>query len=138
VISTTEQGQLEGVFAAIAGSGATEAVLDHLSPDVELDVSELIDGRVQRGRDSVRAYWEALRADAWAELTMEPESIAERDGVVVALVRFRGRGRRSGVPVKLTAAWVATLRDGLVESARLTLDREAALSAAGVREASRS
>lgn len=135
MISTTEQGQLESLLAA-AGLGATEAVLDHVSPDVELDVSELIDGRVYRGRDSVRAYWEALRADVWAELTMKPEDILERDGAVVALVRFRGRGRRSGVPVDFPAAWVATLRDGRIASARLTLDHEAALGAAGARQAS--
>jgi len=92
---------------------------------------------VYRGRDSVRAYFEALRADVWAEISMKPEAVVEGDGVVVALVRFQARGRRSGVPVDLTAAWVASLRDGLVASARLTLDREAALRAAGVREASR-
>jgi hypothetical protein len=33
------------------------------------------------------------------------------------------------VPVDMRAAWVATLRDGQVASARLTLDREDALEA---------
>ncbi len=136
MISTTEQGQLEGVLAATAGSGAADAVLDHLSPDVVLDVSELIDGRVYRGRDSLCAYFEALRADVWAEISMKPEAVVEGDGAVAVLVRFQARGRQSGVPVDLTAAWVASVRDGLVASARLTLNREAALRAAGVREGS--
>jgi ketosteroid isomerase-like protein len=98
-----------------------------LCPDVELDVSELPDGRVYRGREAVRAYWQSLHADVWRELTMKVEAIAERDDVVVALVRCDGIGRGSGVPVEMRAAWVATIRDGRVASARLTLDRDEAL-----------
>jgi ketosteroid isomerase-like protein len=105
------------------------AGLGLLCPDVELDVSELPDGRIYRGREAVQAYWESLRTDVWRELTMEFEEIDERGDVVVALVRCSGVGRGSGVPVEMPAAWVATVRDGLVASARLTLDRGAALEA---------
>jgi ketosteroid isomerase-like protein len=104
--------------------------LDLLSPDVELDVSELIDGRVYRGRDAVRAYVEALHADVWRELRMEIDGIEDGGDVVIALVNCHAVGKRSGVPVDFRAAWVATLDDGLVTRARLTLDREAALDAA--------
>jgi ketosteroid isomerase-like protein len=100
---------------------------DSLSPDVEVDVSELPDGRILKGREAVFAYWESLRTDVWRELTMEIEQIAEQGDSVVALVRLSGVGRGSGVPVEMPAAWVATVRDGLVESARLGLDREPAL-----------
>ena len=103
--------------------------LGFLCPDVELDVSELPDGRVYRGREAVRAYWQSLQADVWRELTMKVEAIAERDDLVVALVRCHGVGRGSGVPVEMRAAWVATVRDGRVASARLTLDRDEALDA---------
>jgi ketosteroid isomerase-like protein len=100
-----------------------------LCPDVVLDVSELPDGRVYRGREAVEAYWESLHTDVWRELTMEFEEIVEHGDRVVALVRCHGVGRGSGVPVQMPAAWLATLRDGLVASARLTLDRERALTA---------
>lgn len=126
--------QLERLIDCSSGSERIEA---HLCPDVELDLSELIDGRVYRGRDSVRAYLDSLRADVWSELTIEPEAIAEGHGVVVALVHCRAVGRASGVPVEVGAAWVATLDDGRISSARFTLDRERALealAAAGLRE----
>jgi ketosteroid isomerase-like protein len=133
VISTAprRETQLERLLDSTSGSERTEA---HLCADVELDLSELIDGRVYRGRDSVRAYLDSLHADVWSELTMEPEAIAEGDGVVVALVHCRAIGRASGVPVEVRAAWVATFDDGRVRTARFTLDRERALEAAGLRE----
>ena len=133
MISTTDRSetQLERLFDAASRSEQL-ASLEHLCPDVELDLSELIDGRVHRGHDSVRAYVDSLHADVWAELTMEPEAIAEGDGVIVALVRCRAVGRASGVPVEVPAAWVATLDDRRIKTARFTLDRERALEAAGV------
>lgn len=103
--------------------------LHSLAPDVEIDVSELPDGRILRGRDSVEGYWQSLFTDTWAELTMDVEAIFEQDDAVVALARLHGVGRGSGVPVEMEVAWVATVRDGLVASARLVLDRKLALQA---------
>lgn len=125
MISTLEHNdtQLEGLFQAPG--------LGFLSQDVELDVSELLDGRVLRGREAVQAYLDSLRTDVWQELTMNIEEIAEERDVFVTLVRLQGVGRGSGVPVDLPAAWVSTLRDGRVASARFTLDREGALEAVG-------
>ena len=113
-------------------AGLVEATgLGFLSPDVELDVSELLDGRVLRGREAVRAYLDSLKDNVWQELTMHIEATAEASEVLVALVRVHGVGRGSGVPVEMPAAWVATLRDGQVAGARFTLDREGALEAVG-------
>jgi ketosteroid isomerase-like protein len=125
MISTLEHNdtQFEGLFQAPG--------LGFLSQDVELDVSELLDGRVLRGRDAVQAYLDSLHTDVWQELTMDIEEIAEESDVLVTLVRLQGVGRGSGVPVDLPAAWVSTLRDGRVASARFTLDREGALEAVG-------
>lgn len=125
MISTLEHNdtQLEGLFQAPG--------LGFLSQDVELDVSELLDGRVIRGREAVQAYLDSLRTDVWQELTMNIEEIAEESDVLVTLVRLQGVGRGSGVPVDLPAAWVSTLRDGRVASARFTLDREGALEVVG-------
>ena len=124
--------QVERLFHAASAPERLDAGLEHLCPDVELDLSELIDGRVHRGRDSVRAYVDSLQEDVWAEFTMEPEAIAEGHGVIVALVRCRAVGRASGVPVEVPAAWVATLDEGRIKTARFTMDRERALEAAAV------
>jgi ketosteroid isomerase-like protein len=123
MISTIEHNdtQADGLFEATG--------LGFLSPDVELDLSELLDGRILRGRDAVRTYFDTLQTEVWQELTMNVEAIADKSDSLVALVRWQGVGRGSGVPVDMRAAWVATLRDGQVASARLTLDREDALEA---------
>jgi ketosteroid isomerase-like protein len=105
--------------------------IQSLCPDVEIDVSELPGGRILRGREAVHAYWQSLRTDVWKELSMEVETMTEQDHVVIALVRFDGVGRGSGIPVEMGAGWVVTVRDGLVASARLTLDRGLVLQAAG-------
>jgi ketosteroid isomerase-like protein len=125
MISTIEHNdtQAESLFEATG--------LGFLSPDVELDLSELLDGRVLRGREAVQTYFDALQTEVWQELTMHVEEIADASDSLVALVRWQGVGRGSGVPVDMRAAWVATLRDGRVASARLTLDRESALEAVG-------
>ena len=108
----------------------TPESLQLLAPDVELDMSELIDGRVYRGRDGACSCWESLHEDVWSELRMETEAIEEHGNTVVALVNCHAVGKRSGVPLDFKAAWVATLDDGLVKTARFTLDRQAALESA--------
>jgi ketosteroid isomerase-like protein len=125
MISTIEHNdtQAESLFEATG--------LGFLSPDVELDLSELLDGRVLRGREAVQTYFDALQTEVWQEFTMHVEEIADASDSLVALVRWQGVGRGSGVPVDMRAAWIATMRDGLVASARLTLDRESALEAVG-------
>jgi ketosteroid isomerase-like protein len=120
--------RLKRLFQATVGAEEIEDGLSFLCPDVELDLSEVLDGDVYRGRAAVRAYCESL-ADAWQEMEMQPESFAERRDVVVALVRCVGQGRGSGVPVHAPAAWVATLREGKIASARFTLNRRRALEA---------
>ena len=99
-----------------------------LSPDVELDLSEMPDGTVLYGKAAVADWWEH-RTDVWQELEIKPEWVAEHDGVLVALVQLQGRGRLSGAPVSAQAAWVASMRHGQVQSARLTFDRVSALEA---------
>jgi ketosteroid isomerase-like protein len=112
--------------------GLPEATrLRFLRSDVEIDLSELPDGRILRGREAVQKYLDSLRADVWRELEMSTEGIAEESDIVVALVRMKGIGRGSGVPVEMPAAWVAKVRDGRVASARFTLDRAGALEAVG-------
>ena len=120
--------RLEDLFEATIGAGGLEDGLSFLTSDVELDMTEVLDGSVYKGRAAVRAYCES-HADAWQAMEMQPESIEERRGVVVALVECRAQGRESGVNVKAPAAWVATLRDGKVASARFTMDRGTALAA---------
>jgi ketosteroid isomerase-like protein len=57
----------------------------------------------------------------------------EGNGVVLSFYRVFGIGRRSGVQVVRDLAGVYRIRDGMIASERVYLDRDAALEAAGLR-----
>jgi ketosteroid isomerase-like protein len=56
------------------------------------------------------------------------------DGKVVALERFAGRAKRSGVQTDQTIGDVFTIRDGMIAAGREYLSLDQALEAAGLRE----
>ncbi len=71
--------------------------------------------------------------EVWSDLELEVEDvIAAPDGSVVTLLRQRGRGRDSGIPMEMTMAQIATLRDGKVTRLDNYEDRGEALRAAGL------
>jgi ketosteroid isomerase-like protein len=87
---------------------------------------------VYRGRDEVQrgfAQW----LGAWDSYRFESEEVlAHGDEVVVGGMQI-GRGRGSGVEVRLPTFSVFTLRDGKVTRHRSYRDRTEALEAAGLR-----
>ena len=92
---------------------------------------------IYRGRAEVRKFFEedwfgAFPFDEW-ELTAE-EVLDCGDDRVVSLIRQHGRGATSGAGVEMEFAQVITLRDGKVVQVDTYLDREKALSAAGLSE----
>src|SRR5687768_10754908 len=53
--------------------------------------------------------------ETWDDYELELEEvIAAPDGRVLSLFRHRGKGRRSGVPMELDMAQIATVRNGRV------------------------
>jgi uncharacterized protein len=110
-----------------------EATLEALDPEVEWQVPPgiAIGQEVYRGRDEVQrgfAQW----LGAWDSYRFESEEVlAHGDRVVVGGVQI-GRGRGSGVEVRLPTFSVFTLRDGKVTRHRSYRDRIEALEAAGL------
>ena len=100
--------------------------------DPHIVVITLEDGVVY-GNDAVIANYKRWN-EAWesAEITLE-EVIGHGDRVFLA-VRFRGRGRASGVEVDSLLYEVYTLRDGKVLRIDEYEDRAEALEAAGLSE----
>jgi uncharacterized protein len=85
------------------------------------------------GLDAVRDYlarWEG----EWEELDTTPEKFIDAGDRVVAIVHFRGRGRRSGVEVDARSYAVYTLRDGRMIDMEEFTNRSEALEAAGLPE----
>ena len=77
-------------------------------------------GLPYRGHDGVRTYMrDAVRV--WSELRLEPREFHEGDGVVVAVGRVYAWGE--GRVVDTPAAWVWTLREGLVVRRRRSTSR---------------
>ena len=73
--------------------------------------------------------------DTFDDYKIEPvELIDARQGVVVAVLRFGGRAKRSGVETAQTLGAVFTIRDGKIARGREYSTRDQALEAAGLSE----
>jgi ketosteroid isomerase-like protein len=92
-------------------SGMPDLMLDLYAEDAELDLSAVFtDMGVHRGRDSMRRQLDALW-EAWEGVRMDPLAIFDvGGGRFVVDLRWWGRGKRSGVEVDQSAAFLYTFR----------------------------
>lgn len=72
----------------------------------------------------------------WQNWRCEAERFVAKGDTVVALTRYRGRGKTSGAAVDTEGAHVWTFRDGRVIRLVVYSSRKAALEAAGLNDAS--
>jgi ketosteroid isomerase-like protein len=79
--------------------------------------------------DANRHYW-----GTWDDYDLEAEELIDAGSSVVCVVRERGRGKNSGVPVERVWAQVWTFRRGRIIRWELFGDKAAALEAAGLAE----
>jgi ketosteroid isomerase-like protein len=68
----------------------------------------------------------------WEDWQMTPEKFLDRGDVVVVLVRYRGRGKASGIEEESTGAHVWKLRERRPIRLEIYSDREKGLAAAGI------
>jgi ketosteroid isomerase-like protein len=74
-------------------------------------------------------------ADIWDSCEQELERVLDAgDKGVVALLRFRAKGRSSGAPVEFPWAAVYTLRNGRIVTTRAFTSQDDALKAVGLEE----
>jgi ketosteroid isomerase-like protein len=86
------------------------------------------------GKNAMRDYLQDW-IDTFDDYKVEPvELIDAREDVVVAVLRFGGRAKRSGVDTDQIMAAVFEIRDGKIARGREYATREQALEAAGLRE----
>jgi ketosteroid isomerase-like protein len=112
--------------------GDVEGVLTFLDPEIEWHgYTHLPESGALAGRDEVRA-WLKRFLDAWEQLDIDVTELIESGNQVVALVRFHGRGKGSGVQVEGGAdAHVWTVRDGKIGAVKLYQGTREALEAIG-------
>ena len=111
-----------------------ELGLDQLDPDISMAESDVLPGAVSaRGFDAVKRYIESFTKH-WEDIRFEPEEFIDAGGPVVVVARLVGTGKRSGVEVGRTWAYVWTVRNGKALSMVGYADRAEALRAVGLEE----
>ena len=122
-------------FFAMVNGGDEEA-WGLLPPGFVIDLSRrLIDPVVLRGPDQMRAFYRDLDAPWAGGASLEVEVLIDAGDKVLVLIRFGGRGQKSGVEVEVLVWNLWTFRDGEpVEWTYFGDDRPAAFEAAGLRE----
>ena len=107
--------------------------LEAAHPDVEWREDPAWPGSATyRGVEQVREV--ILDRMDTLDFDQRTEDLIDVDDKVVALVRWRGRGRASGAQGELSLAIVWTVREQAITRIEFFLDRAQALAAVGVRE----
>jgi ketosteroid isomerase-like protein len=125
------------IVRAVLGAW-NESRLDSVSHLISDDITWLeVGGRLEsvgselKGRGNVLA---GMDSEVWQSYRLEPETVVELKGRVLAILREIGRGRASGLEVEGRWGYVITVRDGKIERVEAYRDPRAALDAAGVSE----
>jgi ketosteroid isomerase-like protein len=108
-----------------------EAVFRLYDPEVE--IHDVFYNRVYRDLDGVREYfgdWVST-FDEWGA---EVEEWIDAGDDVIAVLRSRGRGKRSGIRVEERQSHVWTLRDSKLWRLRIYASKGEALKAVGLEE----
>jgi ketosteroid isomerase-like protein len=122
-------------YEAFARCGL-ERFMEHFTEDVDYRavVGAIDDTGPIHGKDALREFLQDW-IDTFDGFRMElVELIDAGENTVVAVERFGGRARLSGVETNQTIGDVFTIRDGKVARGREYLTSQQALEAAGLRE----
>ncbi len=93
-----------------------------------------VEGRVYRGREGIQ-QWFTDTEETWETIEQTPERFVEAGpDRTIAVVRFKARGKSSGVELDLEFAVTFTFRDGLMVRIDSHPSLETALEAAGQSE----
>jgi ketosteroid isomerase-like protein len=102
--------------------------------DPEMEYTPVEENVVYRGPEAVNQYAERW-LDAWDTFLGEVEEAksAPAEDRAFIVLRFRGRGKGSGVEIDERGFWVAEVRGGRLYRISEYTDRAEALEAAGLR-----
>jgi ketosteroid isomerase-like protein len=126
---------VEAAYAALAQEGL-DGFIEHWTDDLDhRSIEGAPDDRGPlHGKLALRAYIQDW-IDTFDEFKIEPvELIDLDDDEVVAVLRFGGRAKLSGLKTDSTMGVVFTIRQGMIARGREYTTRGEALEAAGLRE----
>jgi len=111
-----------------------DRILQTYAPDAEVDFSRSpgVEAGIFRGRQEIREFWSTF-VETWEQMIVSEDEYIDCGETVVAPARTHFWGR-DGIEVEAYAAFVVTLRDGLIVHWRLFRERAEALGAVGLSE----
>jgi uncharacterized protein len=111
-----------------------EIGLDKLDPEVSMVESETLPGAASAyGIEAVERYIRSF-ARHWEQIRFEPQEYIDAGNQVVVVAQLVGQGKKSGIEVTRTWAYVWTLRGRKVLRMQGHADRDEALQAVGLAE----
>jgi ketosteroid isomerase-like protein len=119
-------------FTEAYRSGDFDAAVENLAPEIHYEVGQELPARQP---DAVLGVWERWERE-WETLEILPDEYIDVGDRVVVGIRYRGRGRGSGVEVDDHLFEVHTLRAGKIIRKVEFKRRSEALEAAGLPEQS--
>src|ERR1700682_2463994 len=128
------QENVEVVRSLYEGWLRGEIGLDRLDPEISMVESETLPGAASAyGIEAGERYMRSF-ANYWEQIRLEPQEYIDAGNQVVVVARLIGKGKKSGVEVTRTWAYVWTLRGQ--KALRLVgyADRTQALIAVGLEE----
>jgi ketosteroid isomerase-like protein len=111
--------------------GDTDAILELADPAVSVEDHGVIDGATYEGREGVLRFL-AFQADAFNAQSVELEELVETGDEIVAVIRLRGEGPLSRIPLEGRFTHVWQIAGGMVRRLRVYASKEEALEAAEV------
>ena len=109
-----------------------EGAFAYMHPEVEYDVTVRPDGKVWHGHDGVRRSmieW----VGTWNDLSLDVDGYFDLGDDRVAFTWAEtARAKASGVPMSQDGVSLVTLRDGLIVSVVVSVDRKRSLAALGL------
>jgi ketosteroid isomerase-like protein len=122
---------VRSIYDAWLGGGTG---IDKLDPEISMIEAASLPGAVTAvGLDAVERYIRSF-AKHWEQIRFEPQEYLDAGEQVVVVARLIGSGKKSGVAVTRTWAYVWAVREGKALSMVGYADRAEALSAAGLAE----
>jgi ketosteroid isomerase-like protein len=131
------QENVEVIRAAYAAWTASDldAMLETADPEIEFRTSGAFPDLepIYRGHEGLRSFWEAMLVP-WESFRIDVERIVEGDDCAAVAIRFRARGKGSGVPTDLRQGHAMHFKNGRVLKLSAHRTFESALEAAGLSE----
>lgn len=113
--------------------GDAQTALTYFDPQVVIDATHRVDGRIGQGREEMSAILTEWLG-AWDDWREEIEEVRDLDSQVLLVTNQRGRGRGSGVDWEHRFWMLFEIQAGRITRWTIYDDAQEALEAAGLSE----